>query len=303
MLLAFDIGNSNIVIALFAENKLIHKWRIISDNSKSADDYAIDIVEIFLTSKVDILQINHCIIGSVVPSLTKKINEAVNKINVDNSSSPNLILEDVRKNLPIQIELKNKSEVGIDRLVNAIIGYQKFGGNLIIIDFGTATTFDVVGSNGEYLGGAISPGLNLSLKALYEMTAQLPKINIRQQKNVIGKNTFEAMNSGVFFGYIALIEGMVARIENEIGIKLKKIITGGIAEIFKNFLNITEDELEFDNFYNDNDNSKHLQRNNNENHLANNKLFSSYISQDLYLYSPNLTLEGLNFLYQNLNKF
>ena len=140
------------------------------------------------------------------------------------------------------------------------------------VDFGTATTFDVVGSGGEYLGGAISPGLNLSLKSLHEMTAQLPKINVKAQKNVIGKNTIEAMNSGVYFGYIAMIEGMVNRIENELGTKTRKIITGGLAEIFKTALCIDTTEEDF---------------------------IKQPIS-NYFFHSPNLTVEGLEMLYHKL---
>ncbi|MFM8186738.1 MAG: type III pantothenate kinase, partial [Alphaproteobacteria bacterium] len=111
-----------------------------------------------------------------------------------------------------------------------------FGGNLILIDFGTATTFDIVGEKGEYLGGIISPGINLSLKALHDMTAQLPKISIKPQKNIIGKSTVEAINSGVYFGYISMVEGLINKIESELNIKTKKIITGGLSEVFKEYL-------------------------------------------------------------------
>jgi type III pantothenate kinase len=147
-----------------------------------------------------------------------------------------LIIPDQKTRLKIDIQVQNKNEVGADRLINAIAGFNKFGGNLIIIDFGTATTFDVVGKNGEYLGGAIAPGVNLSLKALHDMTAQLPKISVKPQKNVIGKTTIEAMNSGVYFGYISLIEGMIAKIEKELSCETIHIITGGLAEIFKDAL-------------------------------------------------------------------
>ena len=138
--------------------------------------------------------------------------------------------------LNIDIKLENKKEVGSDRLVNAICAYKKFGGNLIIIDLGTATTFDIVGKDGEYLGGIIAPGINLSLKALHDMTAQLPRISVKKQENVIGKSTVEAMNSGVYFGYISLLEGIIEKIEKELGHKTTRIITGGLAEIFKDAL-------------------------------------------------------------------
>lgn len=237
MLLAIDIGNTNIVIGIFENNNntrsLKHKWRIVTDYKKSVDDYAIDMVELFLNNKIDCLKINGCIISSVVPILTMRIYEAIKRFISESVVEKLLIIGDEKTKLNIDIKVKNKNEVGQDRLVNAIAGYKKFGGNLIIIDFGTATTFDVVGDNGEYLGGAISPGINLSLKALHDMTAQLPKISVKPQKNVIGKSTIEAMNSGVYHGYIAMIEGMIKKIEEELKTKTKTIITGGLSELFK----------------------------------------------------------------------
>lgn len=258
MLLVFDIGNTNIVIGLFDGEKLIHKWRLQSNTKKSVDDYAVDMVELFLNEKIDCLKIHGCIIGSVVPILTGIINEAVKKFLIEEVSKKILIIGDDKTELPIEIKIKNKKEIGHDRLINSIAGFQKFGGNLIVIDFGTATTFDVVGEFGEYLGGVISPGINLSLKALHDMTAQLPKISIKPQKNVIGTNTIEAMNSGVYFGYISLIEGMINRIEQELNCKTTRIITGGLAEIFKDALK---------------DSIQH--------------------------HEPDLTLDGLRFIYEN----
>lgn len=236
MLLTFDIGNTNIVVGLFDGEKLTQKWRLPSSTKKSVDDYAVDLIELFLTDKVDCLKISGCIIGSVVPTLTGIINEAVKKFLPEEISKKVLVIGDDKTRLHIEIKVKNKNEVGHDRLINSIAGFQKFGGNLTIIDFGTATTFDVIGECGEYLGGVIAPGINLSLKALHDMTAQLPKITVKPQKNVIGTNTIEAMNSGVYFGYISLIEGMVERIEKELGHKTIHVTTGGLAEIFKDAL-------------------------------------------------------------------
>lgn len=232
MLLTFDIGNTNIVIGLFDGQKLTHKWRMISDTKKSADDYAVDLIELFLTDKIDCLKVSGSIIASVVPALTSKIHDALQKF----TSEKILIVGDKNVELDIDIQVQNKNEVGDDRLINAIAARKKFGNNLIVIDFGTATTFDVVGQNGEYLGGVIAPGINLSLKALHDMTAKLPKITVRSQKNVIGKNTIEAMNSGVYFGYISLIEGLIEKIEKELNHETTRIITGGLAEIFKDAL-------------------------------------------------------------------
>lgn len=233
MLLAIDIGNTNIVFGLYNQGSLLHKWRMVSDIKKSVDDYAIDIIELFLTHKIDCLKVDGCIIGSVVPKLNEIIQNAIKKFC---NNKIFVIGENIEPK--IEIKLPNKQEVGADRIINSIAAYQEFGGNLIVIDFGTATTFDIVGKNGEYLGGVISPGINLSLKALHEMTAKLPKISLQKQKNVIGKNTVEAMNSGVYFGYLSLVEGMIMRIQNELQHKTTQVITGGLAEIFKEELAI-----------------------------------------------------------------
>ena len=241
MILAFDIGNTNIVVGLFNDKRLIYKWRITSDTNKSEDDYAVDLVELFLTNKIDCLQVTGSIIASVVPTLTSKIRDAVKKFT---NCKILVVGEDAKLNIDVQV--KNKNEVGADRLINSIAAYKKFGGNLIIIDFGTATTFDLVGQKGEYLGGVIAPGINLSLKALHDMTAKLPKILVKKQNHVIGKNTIEAMNSGVYFGYISLVEGMIKRIEKEYGHKTIRIITGGLSEIFKDALSEVIDHHESD---------------------------------------------------------
>ncbi len=233
MLLTVDIGNTNIVFGLYNQGRLAHKWRMISDVKKSADDYAVDIIELFLTEKIDCLEVLGCIIGSVVPKLSELISAAIKKF-----FNGKIFIVGENVDLNIEIKLANKNEVGADRLINAIAAYNEFGGNLIVIDFGTATTFDVVGKNGEYLGGVIAPGINLSLKALHEMTAKLPKISLHKQQNVIGKSTVEAMNSGVYFGYLSLTSGMISRIENELKVKTTHIVTGGLAEIFKEELKI-----------------------------------------------------------------
>ncbi len=231
MLLAIDIGNTNIVFGLFLKEKLLHKFRLESNHQKSSDDYAIDIVELLLNNKIDCLKIYNVAIVSVVPSLTDIIERAIQKFY---NGSVLVVGKNLR--LDIEVAIKNKQEAGFDRLINSIAGYAKFGGSLIIIDFGTATTFDVVGDKGEYLGGVIAPGVNLSLKALHDMTAQLPKIQVKAQKNVIGKSTIEAMNSGVYFGYISLAEGLIAKIKTEYCQKMQVIVTGGLATLFGDHL-------------------------------------------------------------------
>lgn len=228
MLLVVDIGNTNIVLGLYSGEKLLKKFRLETVKNKSSEDYAIDIVELFLSGQIDCLKITNAAIASVVPALSEVIEKAIRKF-----YNGEILIVGKNLKLNVEIDLKNKQEVGQDRLLNAIAGYKKFGGNLIIIDFGTATTFDVVGAKGEYLGGVIAPGVNLSIKALHDMTAQLPKIQVKPQKNVIGKSTVEAMNSGIYFGYISLVEGLAAKIKNELGIKsIQIIITGGLAPLF-----------------------------------------------------------------------
>jgi type III pantothenate kinase len=231
MLLAIDIGNTNIVFGIFANDKLLHKFRIETNLSKPSEEYAIDIVELFLNNKIDCLKINNSVIASVVPRLTEVIEKAVKKFY---TGRVKIFGRDIKPN--IEICLKNKSEVGQDRIINTIASYKKFGGNLIVVDFGTATTFDIVGEKGQYLGGVIAPGINLSIKILHDMTAQLPKIQLKAQKNVIGKSTVEAINSGIYFGYIGLIEGLLKRIKDEYkenyNQEMKVITTGGLSTLF-----------------------------------------------------------------------
>lgn len=233
MLLAIDIGNTNIVAGIFNENKLTQQFRLTSDISKSVDDYAVDIIEQLLTFGLDPKQITSCIIGSVVPDLSEVITAAVAKFSIAE-------ILNIGNNIKIDIntDLKNESEIGSDRLINAIAAFHKFQQSLIIIDFGTATTFDVIDQEGVYLGGVIAPGINLSLKALHDMTAKLPKIEIKKQDFVIGKNTEQAMNSGVYFGYLSLIEGMIVKIKNELGSDAKVIMTGGLAPLFQEHLQL-----------------------------------------------------------------
>ncbi len=233
MLLAIDIGNTNIVAGIFTADKLLQKFRLISDINKSADDYAVDIIEQLLTFDIDPKQLNSCIIGSVVPILSEKIAASVTKF-----SDAEILNIDNNIKLNIDTDLENEAEIGADRLINAIAAFHKFQQSIVIIDFGTATTFDVVDQNGVYLGGVIAPGINLSLKALHDMTAKLPKIEIKKQDFVIGKNTKEAMNSGVYFGYLSLIEGMIAKIKNELASDIKVIMTGGLAPLFQEHLQL-----------------------------------------------------------------
>jgi len=236
MLLTVDIGNSNICLSVFEDNKIKYRWRLKTVLQKDVENYAVDIIEAMVNDGFDGGLISGVIIASVVPSLTEVLKGAIGKL-----SKAKITIAGLKgANFELKIKLKNKKEVGQDRLVTAVAGFKKHGGNLIIIDFGTATTFDVIGKNGEYLGGVIAPGINLSAKALFEMTAQLPQIELKTQKNVIGKNTLQAMNSGLYFGYISLCEGLIARIKEEYkeicSDEMTIIATGGHGEMFYNAL-------------------------------------------------------------------
>lgn len=239
MILLIDVGNTNIVIGIIKNNKITHHWRINTQKEKTADDYAVDMVELFLRSKINCMEIIGAIIASVVPELNDIIFQAVKKFSSEDSKILNIGDKNVKINL--KNNLKGRKEVGQDRIINSLAGFQKYKDNLIIIDFGTATTFDVVGMNGEYLGGIIAPGINLSLKSLHDYTSQLPMVNVKKQSNVIGTNTIEAINSGAFYGYISMIEGLVSKINQERNLKHLVIITGGLAPIFKESLKKTVD--------------------------------------------------------------
>lgn len=234
MLLALDVGNSKITLGVFKDNKLLGKGDLDTVNTKSVDDYAIDLVEFFLNAKLDCVEVSDVIIASVVPSLNNVIKKALCKFLGDGIKI--YIIGQAGLKLNILNKTSKPEEVGHDRLINAIAGYNSYGGNLILVDFGTALTFDIVNDKGNYIGGIIFPGINISLKSLHENTAKLPLINFRKQTKVIGKKTTEAINSGIYFGYKSLISGVIAQIEQEYGSNMTKIFTGGHAALFKNMI-------------------------------------------------------------------
>ena len=228
MLLAIDAGNTNTVFAIFRDDNLMCQWRISANNKRTADEYFLFLNRFIESSGFSVNDIKGVIISSVVPQNIFSLKTLSRKyFNLEP-----LIIGDENVYLGIEIKIDKPSEVGADRLVNAIAAYKKLGSDLIIIDFGTATTFDVVGSKGEYLGGAISPGINLSIDALHEAAAKLPSIDISRPKKVIGDSTESAMQSGIYWGYVGLIEGVVSRIKSEHGKSMKVLCTGGLAPLF-----------------------------------------------------------------------
>lgn len=230
MLLAIDAGNTNIVFALMKDGEILHKWRISTANARTSDEYMVWISQLMTMAKIEPKAITGAIIATVVPSTLFHLRQLCENY----FAVTPLVIGDSNVDLGIEVKLPNPSEVGADRLVNAVAGHAKYGGPLIIIDFGTATTFDVSDEHGDYHGGVISPGINLSMDALHRAAARLPKIAVEAPRTnrVIGKSTIEAMQSGVMWGYIGLIEGLVDRITAEWGTKMTVVATGGLAPIF-----------------------------------------------------------------------
>ncbi|MEM1379166.1 MAG: type III pantothenate kinase [Pseudomonadota bacterium] len=228
MLLAIDVGNTNTVFALVDGQDTVESWRSATTPERTADEYAVWLVQLFgLSGHGDLSNVTRCIISTVVPqSLFHLRNLARRYFSVE----PMVVTADI-PGVPVRIP--RPSEAGADRLVGAVGGFIRYGGPLIIVDSGTATTFDVVGADGGFEGGVIAPGINLSQKALHEAAAQLPRIEIAAPSGAIGKTTVEALRSGIFLGYISLIEGMIARIQSEYGAPMTVVATGGISSLFK----------------------------------------------------------------------
>lgn len=228
MLLVIDAGNTNIVLAVFKDNKIIGKWRISSDHHRTDDEYASVVSQLMALHGIDYKKIKNVIVSSVVPQCVFPIRMFCRNF----LKCEALIVGESNLNLSINVKIDRPSEVGADRLVNSVAARNMFGNNLIIVDFGTATTFDVLNEKGDYIGGVISPGVNLSLEALHMAAAKLPEVEIARPQKVVGTSTVGAMQSGVFWGYVGLVEGVVNKIKQERNSNPKVIATGGLAGLF-----------------------------------------------------------------------
>jgi type III pantothenate kinase len=228
MLLAIDIGNTNLVFALFAGKEVRAQWRIRTDHHRSADEYAVWLFALMEREGLSEKEIDAVILSSVVPDANFEVKSFVRHYL---KHEPQLITTG-QIDIGMPILLDNPKELGADRLINAYAAWVEHTQALIVIDFGTATTFDVVSTKGEYLGGVIAPGINLSLEALQRAAAKLHGIAITHPQMVIGTNTTNAMQSGIFYGYAGLIEGIVSRIKTERGEAMKVIATGGLAPLY-----------------------------------------------------------------------
>jgi type III pantothenate kinase len=225
MLLAIDIGNTIVKVGVFDGVKLKVEWQLATVLDRLADEYSTFLLTLLQRHKLPASKITGVVLCSVVPPLVPVFQEVCHKYLA--SPAPLVVEPGVRTG--VRICLDNPREVGPDRVVNAVAAHHFYGELVIVIDFGTATTFDVISKEGDYLGGAIAPGIGISSEALFARTAMLPKIELTRPKQAIGKNTVSAMQSGIFFGYIGLIEGMLHRIEQELGSKAKVVATGGYA--------------------------------------------------------------------------
>ncbi|HET8996809.1 MAG TPA: type III pantothenate kinase [Acetobacteraceae bacterium] len=226
MLLAFDAGNTNVVAAIHDRTSWRGIWRVATDPQRTSDEYAVWLLSLLELRGLKRSDVKRAVIGTVVPAALYHLRRLCR----DWFDVEPLV---VRSSLDwgFEIRMDNPEEVGADRLLNALAAQARYGGPLVVIDFGTATTFDVVGATGAYLGGVIAPGINLSIEALHRAAARLPRIGMGRPHKVVGTNTVAAMQSGVFWGYVGLVEHLVARIRAEYGSPLKVIATGGLAPL------------------------------------------------------------------------
>ncbi len=229
MLLVIDVGNTNTVFALHDGAAWVSSWRSSTDATRTADDYAVWLGTLMRMEGLELSAIDGCIISSVVPQAKFNFRNLSRRYFND---EPIFVGEPTTK-LGVPIRIRRPEQVGADRLVAAIGAHQLYKGAKLVIDSGTATTFDLVGPDGGFEGGIISPGINLSMRALHDAAAQLPRIAIQKPAQVIGQDTVSAMQSGVFWGYVDLIDGLVNRVKSEYSAPLSVIATGGVASLFE----------------------------------------------------------------------
>jgi type III pantothenate kinase len=228
MLLVIDVGNTNVVFAVFDGDKPVGQWRISTDARRTADEYGVWLTQVLEHSNIAPKSIKRAVVASVVPQALFDLRQLAKRY----FNTELMVVGDPRIKTGIGVKIDNPREVGADRLVNAFAAWNKYKQALIVVDFGTATTFDVVTGEGNYAGGVIAPGVNLSLDALQKAAAKLPNVAIMRPEKVIGTNTIGAMQSGIYYGYTGLVDGIVSRIKAEHGQPMKVIATGGLASLF-----------------------------------------------------------------------
>jgi len=237
MLLVLDVGNTNTVLGVYEMNatgfagkksdpRLIAHWRVATIKTHTVDEYGVLFRNLFAIGKVDAGDVRGIIISSVVPQMDFTLREVCERYF---QLKPLFVEPGVKTGMPVLYE--NPAEVGADRIINGVAAFEKYGGPCIVVDFGTATTFDAVSRKGEYMGGVIAPGIGISAQALFEHTARLPRVDIRRPAKVIGTNTVASIQSGLYFGYLSLVDGILDRLLAELGAETRVVATGGLAPL------------------------------------------------------------------------
>jgi type III pantothenate kinase len=226
VILVVDVGNTNIVLGIYEGRTLLHHWRISTNRSATFDEYGMLVFNLFQHAEISIKEIEAVIISSVVPPLMSVLESLCNKYL---NQSPLVVGPGLKTGLNIRYE--NPREVGADRIVNAVAAIELYGPPLIIVDFGTATTFDYIDEKGQYIGGAIAPGIGISTEALYQRAAKLPRIELIKPKSTVGRNTITSMQAGIIYGFAGQVDGIVGRMQEEYKSQAKVIATGGLAEL------------------------------------------------------------------------
>ncbi len=226
MLLAIDVGNTNTVIGAYEGSTLRNHWRLQTNQSRTGDEYGIMLRQLFELSGLDPAKVSAVAVSSVVPPMALTLEQMCLRYF---KVKPMFVGPGVKTGMPILYE--NPREVGADRVVNAVAAFERWRCGLIVVDFGTATTFDAVSQKGEYLGGAIAPGITISMDALFRSASKLPRVEFLRPPHVIGRNTVASIQAGVVYGYVGLVDGICARMSDELGFTPKIIATGGLAPL------------------------------------------------------------------------
>jgi len=226
VLLAIDVGNSNIVMGVFDDRRMVESWRLFTDKKKTSDEYRLLIAQLFHQSEIETGRISGIIISCVVPPILRQLRAMSIR-----AFSLEPVVVSVGLNIGMPILYDNPKELGADRIANAVGGYENYSGPLIVVDFGTSTNFDVVSRDGAYLGGAIAPGVNISAEALSQRAALLPRVDMSAAPQAIGKNTIASMQSGFYFGFLGQMEEIIRQIKRELPQEPKVVATGGLAEL------------------------------------------------------------------------
>jgi type III pantothenate kinase len=226
MLLAIDVGNTNIVLGAFDREKLIRHWRVGTQAERSADEYGILFQQLLSMAKLELADVDAAILSCVVPPIEWVI---VHMLEDYCKVTPLVVGPGIKTGMKIKYD--NPKEVGADRIVNAVAALDRHPGPLIVVDFGTATTFDAISKNGDYLGGAIAPGINISMEALFRTASKLPRVPFARPEAVIGRNTVSSIQSGLFHGYVSMVYGIIDRMAEELGGEVKVLATGGLGKL------------------------------------------------------------------------